>query len=106
MRAAVSHHGQEPAAGVLVLRMLLKMEGELIDFLREHGYLHLRRARIRSVDAVFAYDSSLFLLRKHCGNSSRKGLFWQSQAPRVALGGIILCDVPVPTLVGIRAWSV
>src|SRR6266404_5809763 len=43
--AALRDHLDQPAPRVIVLRVGLEVLGQIGDALREHGHLHLRRAR-------------------------------------------------------------
>src|SRR5262245_60196562 len=49
--APLAHHLEESAARVVVSGVNLEMLGEVADLLREESDLHLRRARVRLVQA-------------------------------------------------------
>lgn len=75
MSLAVCHHGQKASARVVVLRILLKMRGKLLNALRKYGNLHLRRARVLVMDLGFLDDLCLLGLRNHVYIVSRRGKF-------------------------------
>jgi hypothetical protein len=58
--SSCSNHLQEPATGVEVLGVDLKVLRKITNALREHCDLDFRRPRIRSVSAEI-FDNTLFL---------------------------------------------
>ena len=56
----MTDHFQKTAPGMMILFMHLEMLGEEIDALGEHRNLHLRRAGVTLVDAVFLDDRLFF----------------------------------------------
>ncbi len=65
MGAAVGDHLEEAAAAVRILKVLLKVRGELVDLLGQQRNLDLRRTGILVVDGHFFNSLGLFLLRQH-----------------------------------------
>ena len=60
MSLTARYHGQKAAAGVVVLSILLKMRGQLLNTLCKYGNLHFRRAGVLVVDSNLL-DELLFL---------------------------------------------
>ena len=63
--AALTDHLVQAAAGVVVLRVLLEVLGELVDALGENGDLDLGRTGVAGMGCVLLNDSSLFFFAHH-----------------------------------------
>ena len=61
MRAAIGHHLQEPAAGMVVFLVLFEVQGEFVDLSRKDGNLDFRRAGVLVVRLAFLDNPLLFL---------------------------------------------
>src|SRR5690349_4091171 len=55
---------EQPAAGVVILRMCPQMLGQIVDALREERDLHLRRAGVFLVRPMLLDDLLFHFLRK------------------------------------------
>src|SRR5205823_13159331 len=62
--AAPADELQQPAAGIVVVLVRAQMLGQLVDALREHCDLHLRRAGVGLTAAVLLDDLQLCFLRE------------------------------------------
>lgn len=83
MLAAVCNHLQESAARVLVFKVFLKVEGQLVDALAQKSNLHLRRASVSGMYCRAFDNTLLFSLCQHgvYGSTARQIL----QAPALYL---------------------
>ena len=60
--ASVTDHHQKPAAGMVVLFVGLQVLGQIVNPLREHRNLDLRRAGVALMGGVFGHNGLLFFL--------------------------------------------
>ena len=65
VRAAISHHLEQTAARMEVLRILLEVLGELVNLLGKERDLHIGRAGVSIVSSNVLNDRRLFPRRKH-----------------------------------------
>ena len=63
--AAMANHLQKPAAGMMILLVLLQMLGEIRDARGQHGNLDFRRTRVALVDGILLDKSGFFFFGKH-----------------------------------------
>ena len=65
---ALADHHDQPPAGVIIMLVLAHVVGQRIDPLREQRDLHLRRAGVALMRAIFVDDIGLLIQRKSHGS--------------------------------------
>src|SRR6185369_8412467 len=65
--AAADHH-QETATGMVILRLLIQVLGQIFDAPAEEGDLHLRRADVRGMGPVTADELALLIFGQGHGS--------------------------------------
>lgn len=65
MRATISHHLQETAAGMEILLIFLQVRRKFVDFSGKDSDLHVGRAGILVVDGRVSNNGRFNAFRKH-----------------------------------------